>query len=133
MVIVTYSIAITNGTILSQLSNWLGSRRGSVFGGFVHHLQRLRSTFAEDRTDGPEVAGDEGAFAGPVVVQVTVDGSDMVGEIDNNAGQDHREEREKKGIEDELFRGGKHVDSEGHLILIDLQTNPANQRTCDPE
>lgn len=81
-----------------QLSNWFGSRRSSVFGGFVHHFQGLRSAFTEDRADGRQVAGDEGALAGPVVVQVTVDGSDVVGEIDIDAGQDHREEGEKERI-----------------------------------
>lgn len=35
--------------------------------------------------------------------------------------------------EDEFFRWRKHVDGEGHFILVDLQSDPANERTEDPE
>lgn len=35
--------------------------------------------------------------------------------------------------EDEFLRGSKHVDGESDLVLVDLQSNPADERAHHPE
>ena len=35
--------------------------------------------------------------------------------------------------EDELFRRGEHVDGESHLVLVDLQSHPADEAGQNPE
>lgn len=85
---------------------------------------------------------------------MAVDGSEMVWEIDIGTGSDHGDEREEDGVcnserksiyvsqpswetylglkgrhtEDEFLSGRQHIDCEGHLILINLQADPADHR-----
>ena len=131
---------------ISQLSDGFCGRGGGVFRRLVHDLEIVGSGFAEYGADGGEVGGDEGAFAHPVVVEVAVDGSDVVWEVDVDAGEDHGDKGEEKGVcwcggsvivakvgrtekrtEDELLSGREHVDGEGDFILVDFQANPAHQ------
>lgn len=68
---------------------------GGILRGFVHGLG---PSVSEDGTDRWQARGDQRAFTDPVVVHVTVDGSDVVGEVDVDGGDDHGEEGEEEGV-----------------------------------
>lgn len=82
----------------SQFDEPLRGRAGRVLGSFVDHLEVSCDVFAEHGAYRGQAGGDEGTFADPVVVEVAVDGADVVGEVDVDAGGDHGDEGEKEGV-----------------------------------
>lgn len=69
-----------------------------VLGCLVDDFESGCGTLAEDGTYGAQAAGDEGSLAGPVVVEVAVDRTEVVGEVDVDSSGDHCDEGEEEGV-----------------------------------
>lgn len=84
-----------------QLSEMLCRRRSRCCSlcRLEHNLETLRSGVAKDRAHGGgQAGGDEGPLANPVVVEVTIDGTEVVREVDVDASGNHGDQREEEGV-----------------------------------
>lgn len=104
---------------------------------------------------GGQARGHERALAGPVVVHVAVDCAEVVRKVNVDTHGDHSDESQEQRVygkewlarwsdtkgnivrtkcpdrcthtEDEFLRRSQHVDGEGDLVLVDLQSHPADK------
>lgn len=85
---------------LLQFGETVLSCRGGrgVLGGLVDDFESGCGTLAEDGAYGAQTAGDKGSLAGPVVVEVAVDRTEVIGKIDIDSSGDHSDEGEKEGV-----------------------------------
>lgn len=81
----------------SQFGETLRGRGSHVLGRLVHNIEAGGGRLAENGVYGCRQArGDERTLTSPVVVHVAVDCAEMVGEVDVDAGSDHRDQGEEQ-------------------------------------
>lgn len=86
------------GGKLSQLSHGPCCRCSGIFRSVVHDVKTLRRSFPENRRKPRQVGRQERTVPNPVIIQMAVDGSNMVWKVDISTGHDHRDQTEENGI-----------------------------------
>lgn len=95
----TRSTPIERSQLTSQLRQSLSGRSSRVHECFVNYLQALRGVLTENCTNGGcQATGDERPLANPVVVEVTIDGAEVIREVDIDSGSDHGDKGEEEGV-----------------------------------